>query len=166
MPEDQFSRSHAAFEQSLLTWCTELPKPVSEAHNQSSVWYSDTAKRPPLGHMRGATTKALWNGKAYEIVPIMDHPQMLDLSSCRREVVAEHMSHKSCGCVTSGCAHAPSIPGHIVFAQELEPDPAQKAIGEFIAVRKAKREAPPPAPVGHCPDTERALDRAMKKGTT
>ncbi len=27
---------------------------------------------PPLGHDRGAKTKALWNGKAYEIVPIVE----------------------------------------------------------------------------------------------
>ena len=125
MPEDQFSRSHTALEQSLLTWCAQLPNPVSEAENQSSVWYPDTVGRPPLGHDRGAKTKALWNGKAYEIVPIV----------------------------------------------EPEPDPAQRAIDEFIARRKAKRDGVKPiVPDPGVPDpTYRkdmyALDRAMKKGT-
>ena len=67
----------------------------------------------------------------------------------------------------AGCAHAPSVLGHIVFAQEPDHDTAQKALDELIARRKAKldhhHEAPPaPCPHVHGPTaTERALDHAM-----
>jgi hypothetical protein len=98
----------------ILQWHAEQ---MRIAHEQKA-----RERIPPLGHDRGAKTKALWNGKAYEFVPIV----------------------------------------------EPEPDPAQRALDEFIAVRKAKREAP--APVARSPisdwkqwERECALARAMSR---
>lgn len=97
----------------ILQWHAEQMRIAHEQEARERI--------PPLGHDRGAKTKALWNGKAYEIVPIV----------------------------------------------EPEPDPALRALDEFIAVRKAKREAP--EPVARSPisdwkqwEVECALHRAMK----
>lgn len=48
----------------ILQWHAEQMRIAHEQEARERI--------PPLGHDRGAKTKALWNGKAYEIVPIVE----------------------------------------------------------------------------------------------
>lgn len=123
----------------ILQWHAEQMRIAHEQEARERI--------PPLGHERGAKTKALWNGKAYEIVPIVE-PLVDAVIDCAWNAVRATWSRDA-------------------LCQE-EPDPAQQALDEFIAVRKAKREAP--EPVGRSPisdwkqwETECALARAMAR---